>query len=191
VCAPGAALINTYGITEGNGVVTQVSIPLSTAGSHAARDCGPPLDEVEVWIEGPDGARLEPQVEGEIVVSGLISAGYVGPAQPPVGTRFTSNGAGPVLYTGDRGVLRADGSLEVRGRTDRQLNIRGQRVDPTEVEAAALSHDGVLDAAVIAYTPAPGETAVALFAAVVENTGVTSGAREPGSRASPYVRREG
>jgi len=48
--------------------------------------------------------------------------------------------------TGDRGRHLADGSIEFLGRLDRQLKVRGFRVEPGEVEEALLDHAGVAEA---------------------------------------------
>ncbi len=50
---------------------------------------------------------------------------------------------------GDLGRMRADGLLELIGRKDRQLKIRGNRVEPAEIEATIREHKEVRDAAVI------------------------------------------
>ncbi len=165
ICDSNASLVTGYSLTEANGVVSQKVVPLSEAGPRSGLDSGHPLDGIEVSIESGD-TPLRTGVEGEIVVSGeFLSAGYLGSEERPAGTRFAERDGATVLHTGDRGVLHPDGSLEVRGRDDRRLKIHGQRVDPTEVEAAALRHDGVLDAALVPFTPAAGGTAAALFAA--------------------------
>jgi len=166
ICDSEASLITAYGLTEANGIVSQKVLPLREAEPRSSLDSGRPLDGVEVWIEGDSGTPLATGVEGEIIVGGeFLSAGYLGSQERRAGTRFARRGQALVLHTGDRGVLHADGSLEVRGRDDRRLKVRGQRVDPSEVEAAALRHDGVLDAAVVPFSPASGDTAMALFAA--------------------------
>ena len=69
-----------------------------------------------------------------------------------------------VFYTGDVVRLRPDGLLEVLGRADSQVKIRGNRVDPTEVEEVVRGVEGVTAAAVI-----PVETSgeIKLFAYVV------------------------
>ena len=45
--------------------------------------------------------------------------------------------------------MNAEGLLELRGRKDRQVKIRGNRVEPLEVEATIRVHPQVRDAAVI------------------------------------------
>jgi amino acid adenylation domain-containing protein len=50
---------------------------------------------------------------------------------------------------GDLGRMRADGLIELIGRRDRQLKIRGNRVEPAEIEATIREHPAVRDAAVI------------------------------------------
>ncbi|HBL28789.1 MAG TPA: non-ribosomal peptide synthetase, partial [Acidobacteria bacterium] len=57
---------------------------------------------------------------------------------------------GARLYrTGDRARRRPDGLLEIRGRLDRQVKIRGHRIEPAEVEAVLAGHPGVSAAAVL------------------------------------------
>ena len=51
--------------------------------------------------------------------------------------------------TGDRARLLPDGSVEVLGRIDRQIKLRGFRIEPGEIEAAFLSHDKVAAATVV------------------------------------------
>ncbi|MEC3979520.1 thioester reductase domain-containing protein [Amycolatopsis sp. H20-H5] len=52
--------------------------------------------------------------------------------------------------TGDLTRLRGDGQWEFLGRVDRQLKVRGHRIEPAEVEAACRRHDRVRDALVVA-----------------------------------------
>ena len=51
--------------------------------------------------------------------------------------------------TGDRARWRADGNLELLGRLDHQVKIRGVRVEPQEVEAALAAHPAVQSAVVL------------------------------------------
>lgn len=54
------------------------------------------------------------------------------------------------FHTGDRGVLDADGYLYFKGRTGDRIRRRGVNVSAAEIEAAALKHPDVAEAAVIA-----------------------------------------
>jgi enterobactin synthetase component F len=168
-CADDALLLTGYSLTEANGTVTQRAVPLRGTTSDVPLDAGRPLNGLELRIERHDGSPASAGEEGEIVVGGEhLSAGYVGQRaarEPNGGTRFTRRGPALVLSTGDRGILRADGSLEVLGRVDGRLKIGGHRVDPSEVETAALGHDGVREAAAVPFTQAGGGTAMALFVA--------------------------
>ncbi len=51
--------------------------------------------------------------------------------------------------TGDLGRLLEDGNLEVLGRMDRQVKVRGVRVEPEEIENVILKHPGVAEAVII------------------------------------------
>jgi len=62
---------------------------------------------------------------------------------------FTNN-PGDILYkTGDLGRLLPDGNIEFLGRVDRQVKVRGIRIELEEIEHALIGHPAVKDAAVI------------------------------------------
>jgi len=65
-------------------------------------------------------------------------------------TRTVAGEARRLYRTGDRVKLRRDGNFEYLGRFDRQLKIRGYRVDPQEIEQALRAHSGITDAVVTA-----------------------------------------
>jgi aryl carrier-like protein len=64
--------------------------------------------------------------------------------------------------TGDLGRWREDGGLELIGRTDHRVTIRGVRVECGEVEAALRAHYAVREAAVISV-PRAGEPALVAY----------------------------
>ncbi|MET7293054.1 amino acid adenylation domain-containing protein [Streptomyces griseoloalbus] len=110
----------------------------------------------------PDG------VPGELHLGGVQLARAYHDRPALTAERFVADpfGApGERMYrTGDLVRRRADGTVEYLGRTDRQIKIRGNRVEPGEVEAALRGLPGVARAAVIARdgtltgyaVPAPG-----------------------------------
>jgi thioesterase domain-containing protein len=112
-----------------------------------------------------DGVAAE---AGELVVkSRYLALGYWQGGRLQQGP-FQSDPADPsvrILRTGDGVRLRPDGLSEMTGRMDRQVKVRGWRVDLAEVEAILRGCDGVADAAVIAHRQ--GEDVSALVAYVV------------------------
>src|SRR5690606_13549032 len=71
-------------------------------------------------------------------------------------------GAGGRLYrTGDLARFRPDGAVEFLGRGDHQIKIRGNRVEPAEIESVLLSHPGVAQA-VVALRDGAGPDGAAL-----------------------------
>src|SRR5690606_26256459 len=56
---------------------------------------------------------------------------------------------------------RPDGLVEFLGRADRQLKVRGFRIEPGEVEEAIRAHPAVADACVVATGSEAGERRLA------------------------------
>ncbi|HEY4940435.1 MAG TPA: AMP-binding protein [Rhizomicrobium sp.] len=112
---------------------------------------GYPLSGNALAIVGEDGSAVAPGESGELVVRSPYVALGRWLHGHCVADDFPSDPKDPscrILRTGDLVRLRADGLIELIGRKDRQLKIRGQRVEPGELEAAIRRHSGVRDAAV-------------------------------------------
>jgi amino acid adenylation domain-containing protein len=121
---------------------------------------GYPVEEKEVILLDESGSEVGFDQVGEIVIkSRYIALGYW---QKPEVTRsaFLSDPRGGderFFRTGDLGRIRSDGCLEHLGRKDRQVKIRGIRIEPEEVEAILAKHPSVRQAVVAAYEEAPGQ----------------------------------
>jgi fengycin family lipopeptide synthetase E len=106
----------------------------------------------QVALVDDGGMPLPPGEIGEIVVtSRYLALGYW---QDEAETKraFSSDpgdSQARTYRTGDLGRMNAEGLLELMGRKDRQIKIRGNRVEPLEVEATIRVHPQVRDAAVI------------------------------------------
>ncbi|MET8763274.1 amino acid adenylation domain-containing protein [Lentzea sp. NPDC004782] len=97
-------------------------------------------------------------VAGELHIGGAgVARGYVGdPAQ--TADRFRTHPVlGQRLYrTGDLGRWRPDGTVEFLGRVDRQVKVRGHRIELGEVEAVLARQDGVRRG-VVSALPGPDQ----------------------------------
>ncbi|HEX8345886.1 MAG TPA: thioester reductase domain-containing protein, partial [Actinoplanes sp.] len=118
---------------------------------------GRPLPGTAVHVLDDNLQPVSPGRDGEIWISGAgVAHGYLGDTADH--TRFTPDPfaaqPGTRMYrTGDVGRWTPEGDLQVTGRADRQIKIRGFRVEPAEIEAALSAHDLIVDAAVVPWTP--------------------------------------
>jgi len=136
-------------------------------------------------------SRLEPAplgVPGALLIGGAgLARGYRGKAAWTA-ERFLpdpfSEAPGARLYAaGDRARRRGDGEIEVLGRLDHQLKVRGFRIEPGEVEAALARQPGVRQCAVVARGPAGGEGQLVAYV-VAEGEVPPAAALREGLRAS-------
>ncbi|MGA9773578.1 MAG: amino acid adenylation domain-containing protein [Blastocatellia bacterium] len=78
------------------------------------------------------------------------------------------------LYrTGDLGRYRRSGQIEYEGRADRQVKVRGYRIEAGEVEAAIMKHEGVQEAVVMVKEYGPDDKRLTAF--VISNGEMYSG----------------
>jgi amino acid adenylation domain-containing protein len=146
-------LVNTYGPTEATIVATRRELSDVAPGERVP--IGRPIPGARAYGLDRFFAPVPPGVRGELWLGGAgLSRGYLG--RPALtAERFVPDPfAGPAepgarLYrTGDLAVLRPDGDLVFAGRADRQLKVRGYRIEPGEIEAALRRHPLLHDAAV-------------------------------------------
>jgi long-chain acyl-CoA synthetase len=104
---------------------------------------GSPVEGVEISMTPSQADEA-----GDLVTvrSAAVGVGYV-----PVADRRLQNGH---FETMDRAVWQ-DGELRLKGRADYVINLRGKKVDPSEVERVILALPGV-DEAVVLAVAAPG-----------------------------------
>lgn len=95
----------------------------------------PPGTPGEIWIRTPYRAL------GYFDRPDLTEAAFI--PNP-----FTQRPGDLVYRTGDLGRALEDGSFEYLGRKDRQVKLRGVRVEPAEIESRLLEHPAVADVAV-------------------------------------------
>ncbi|CAL9343664.1 non-ribosomal peptide synthetase [Streptomyces sp. enrichment culture] len=157
---------NTYTLSEADYVCHRTAAPAVPGSGGPGTNIGVPLD-MRVYLCDAAGRLVPPGIPGEIRTGGPgLSDGYLG--RPDLtAERFLPNphdpGHTPVVFrTGDLARHLPSGELEYLGRIDDQVKVRGQRVEPAEVETVLRGHPGIADAAVVsAPDPDQGATLVA------------------------------
>lgn len=137
-----------YGASECGGICYDRE---GTAGERGT--VGTPVEGVRIDLEPVDNEEEGPEEGGMVTVrSPAVAAGYL-PAlpTPPADLDRLSGGR---FVNGDMAVWR-NGELVLRGRADDQINIKGKKVNPREVETVVGQLPGVLEVAVLGV-PLPG-----------------------------------
>ncbi|HEX6747476.1 MAG TPA: amino acid adenylation domain-containing protein [Longimicrobium sp.] len=172
--APGVEIVNFYGATETPQAVAYHRVPREMDGAGRV-PVGRGIDGVQLLVMRGDtlAGVGEP---GEIAVrTPYLAAGYANDAALTA-ERFRANPltgdeADRVYLTGDLGRYRPDGAVEIAGRADRQVQVRGFRVEPGEVEAALAAHPAVREAAVVAREAADGGRRLVAYVATHAQAG--------------------
>ncbi len=156
-----AELWNEYGPAESAVTATYAHCKRGAPGPSIP--IGRPMANVQIHLLD---AYLQPVpvgVPGELYIGGAgVGRGYSG--QPGLtATRFIADpftaSPGAMLYrTGDLARYHADGNIEYLGREDGQVEIRGVRIEPGEVEAALSRHPAITEAVVVATKDERGHT---------------------------------
>ena len=139
-------LVNNYGPTETTVVATSGIVAPQGDGLPAI---GAPIAGTQIHIVNAQGRPVGAGEEGEIWIGGMqVARGYRG---DPVLTaeRFLDHAEwGRVYRSGDSARWQENGEIAFCGRIDGQIKIRGNRIEPGEVEAALVALDGIRSAAV-------------------------------------------
>ncbi|MFK0258205.1 amino acid adenylation domain-containing protein [Streptomyces sp. NPDC090445] len=164
---PSVGLYNAYGPAE---CADDVTISEVTRQDDQMRPVpiGAPLPNTSVHVLDAELAAVPFGAAGEICVGGDgVGRGYLGDPRRTalafVPDPFAAPGA-RLYRTGDLGRRTADGVLEYLGRADRQIAVRGLRIEPGEVEAALRELPGVVDAAARTHETPHGVSLVAHLA---------------------------
>jgi len=155
--ASGRSIFNAYGPTE-----TSIWCTVAKCEDNGINPTiGRPILNTRVYMLDRTLQPVSVGVPGELYVAGAgVSYGYLD-RNELTAERFLPdpfyNEPGARMYkTGDRARLLADGQIQYLGRIDRQLKLRGYRIEPEEIEHEMLQHPGVDAAAVNVVSAASG-----------------------------------
>ncbi len=163
--APRVQCVNVYGTTETPQVMSAFKVPPA---SNTPRDpcaripIGRGIDGVQLLVldhpqQGKSCQLADIGQVGEICVrTPYLAAGYLNEAsfqgRQFQTNPFTDNHDDRMYRTGDLGRYTDSRDVEILGRIDRQINLRGARVEPDEIEHHLAQHSAVRQATV-AHVP--------------------------------------
>ncbi|MGD0554677.1 MAG: non-ribosomal peptide synthetase [Streptosporangiaceae bacterium] len=150
---PATSLVNCYGPTEAGTVTDGTLVP--EPGVPVVQ-LGRPAEHFRVVLLDENLEPVPVGMPGEVYIGGRtgLAHGYWR-APGRTAERFIADPGGPPgsrLYrTGDLCRYLGDGVLEHLGRIDRQIKLRGMRVEPGEIESVLTAHPAVADCAVVVH----------------------------------------
>ncbi|MCX5176294.1 non-ribosomal peptide synthetase [Streptomyces virginiae] len=166
LCPPRTRLVNSYGITESTVDSGLFETPMPERGDEEPVPIGRPLPNTQFYVLDN---RLQPVpfgVNGTLYIGGLaLARGYVGrpelTAERFLAHPFSERPGARLYNTGDLARILPTGDVEVLGRVDRQVKLRGFRIELEEVESVLGQHPDAQDAAVIVREDALGQRRLA------------------------------
>ncbi len=173
---PQAPLLNLYGSTECSSNVT--AYDTSALPVDAARVLvGKPLANTRVYILNEQLGLVPTGGKGEMCVSGeCLARGYLNlprlTAERFIPDPFSARPGSRLYRTGDVARYRDEGNIELLGRKDNQIKIRGFRVELDDVEVAILWHPMVKKCAVRVYQDQDGRNRLAAY--LIADNGLSS-----------------
>jgi amino acid adenylation domain-containing protein len=154
-------LIHVYGPTESTTfttyhVVTEESLRGATV------PIGRPISNTETYLLDPQLRPVPIGVAGEIYIGGAgLAREYLHSpaltAEKFVPHPFAAEPGARLYATGDLARFLPDGSIDFLGRRDKQVKVRGFRIELTEIEGVLGRHDKVREVAVVAEALSEGE----------------------------------
>jgi len=166
LAAPRLSLHNLYGPTEASIDVTywdcfpeeqQPDVPI-----------GRPIANTQIYLLDRELQPAPIGVASELYIGGVgLARGYFKrpdlTAERFLPNPFSKNGGERLYWTGDIARYRPDGAIEFLGRIDEQVKLRGQRIEPGEIEAALREHPVVQAAIVVLREDRPGDARLAAY----------------------------
>ncbi|MFF7635947.1 amino acid adenylation domain-containing protein [Kitasatospora sp. NPDC008050] len=158
--AAGCEVHNVYGPTETTIWSTAARL---RGGPQGPVGVGSPIANTRCFVADPDGRELPLGLRGELCIAGAgVGLGYRD--ERLTADRFREHPRfGRYYRTGDLARWRHDGTLELLGRADRQVKLRGNRIELGEVEAAVAGQPGVTAAAAVVVGDPSSDGRLVLF----------------------------
>jgi amino acid adenylation domain-containing protein len=148
---PECVLLNLYGSSEVS--ADSLAYHVREDASLSTVPVGRPIANTQIYLLDQSLQLVPVGVTGEVYLGGDgLARGYF-KHQELTAEKFIPDALGEVagarLYrTGDLGRYLSDGRIELLGRIDQQVKLRGRRIELGEVESSLLAYPGVREAVV-------------------------------------------
>ncbi len=182
---PPRQLINAYGPSEATCISTCYECTADGLPSAGRVPIGQPLSYVRAHVLDDELRAVAPGEVGELCVGGAgLGLGYLGRDDLTSASFVVPPGVGHRVYlTGDLVRRLPSGALELIGRKDSQVKLRGFRIELEEIERTAMA-SGLLDAAFVCKV---GQDAAARLVAAVQPTAAAEGSADLAGKLSAYL----
>jgi natural product biosynthesis luciferase-like monooxygenase protein/amino acid adenylation domain-containing protein len=156
--------INMYGPTE----TTIWSSTYSISQTANRVTVGRPIANTQIYILDHNLRPVPVGLPGELMIGGAgVARGYLNrpelTAERFIPNPFSNNGLNRIYRTGDLARYLPDGNIELLGRIDQQVKIRGHRIELGEIEATLSQHPMVREAVVVAKAGPSGDTRLVAY----------------------------
>ncbi|MCY9393355.1 amino acid adenylation domain-containing protein, partial [Bacillus haynesii] len=147
---PDHVVMNHYGPTETTiGSVFKVIDPEHLHSFKEYPVIGTPIHNTNAYVLDENMKLLPEGVYGELCIAGAgVTGGYVN--KPDITEeKFVENPFAPhtkMYRTGDLARRLSNGNIELAGRMDSQVKVRGYRIEPEEIKNRLLAHDDIKEA---------------------------------------------
>jgi amino acid adenylation domain-containing protein len=155
-------LMNLYGPAETTISASFFHCQSGSVSNGPAIPIGRPFPGVHTYVLDRHLAPVPIGLPGELYIGGHgVARGYWN--QPAltadrfVPDPFGGEGGARLYRTGDLCRYRTDGVIEFLGRIDRQVKVRGHRIEPSEIETALRQHEAVAEAVLLVRDDPSGD----------------------------------
>lgn len=159
---------NRYGSSE-TGLIAEFPMASDDLELPVQLPIGTGVGRTVVDVVDAEGESLPVGETGRLTVTApTVATGYWGLPEATAAA-FYDNGDGTHTYrTSDVGRRRADGTVEIVGRVDHSVKIRGYLVDPGEVDAALSTLPGIREAVTVGHKRADGRAQLVAYVVAPE-----------------------
>ncbi|MFE5811683.1 amino acid adenylation domain-containing protein, partial [Streptomyces sp. NPDC056491] len=168
---PHTRLHNLYGPTEAAIDVTAHTVdPHHT---HTRIPIGTPITGTELHVLDTHHQPVPIGVTGHLHIGGTALARGYHHQSALTADRFTPHPTRPghrLYATGDQARWTTHGTLEYLGRNDHQIKIRGQRIEPAEIDTALHTHPDITHTITTTHTTPDGTTHLATYYTTTPHT---------------------